>query len=377
MGWLLPQLVTLAGVALTAALIIAWCSPFEALGWWAGWSGGLDDDVGALPRVVQPSTTRSYLVYLTGIGGFAPNEEGYSRRELSFFDGLSAQLPDVVLVHDVFPFSVSNNPLDGQRQLAGLWSWLHSRVRKPGGALLYNLVMTRNMMQVAVSSDRRYGPIYNYGVGREIAQSLVRHGYRPDSYTPVVLLGVSGGGQVALGAAPTVRALLGAPVTVISLAGVLSDDPGIDTIEHLYHLQGSRDRVPLLGALLFPGRWPWVGHSNWNRAQHDGRITLIDTGPMTHMGEHEYLARRAVLPNGQRHVDHTIELIEKIFVEEGLCARTQQSAVSSQQGGVLRCILPSLFHGTGLCQNGAFALTPTPLPSAGDGAGGGAKRALF
>jgi hypothetical protein len=214
--------------------------------------------------------------------------------------------------------------------LARLWTWLHNSVRKPGGALLYSLVMARNIMQVAVSSDRRYGPIYNYGVGRAIAQSLVRHGYRPDSVVPVVLLGVSGGGQVALGVAPAVRALLGAPVTVISLAGVLSDDPGIDSIEHLYHLQGSRDRVPLLGALLFPGRWPWIGHSSWNRARQAGLITTIDTGPMTHMGEREYLARRAVLPNGQRHVDHTVELIEGIFVERGLHGRSQDSGVRSQ-----------------------------------------------
>jgi hypothetical protein len=331
MSWLLPQLLALAGAALVAALVIAWCSPFEALGWWAGWSSRAEDDLNGELPTTQPVATRAYMVYLTGVGGFAPNEAGYSRRELSFFDELTQHLPDVVLVRDVFPFSVSNNPLDGQRLLAGIWTWLHTRVRKPGGALLYSLVMMRNIMQVTVSSDRRYGPIYNYGVGREIAQSLVRHGYRPDSGTPVMLLGVSGGGQIALGAATAVRSLLGAPMTVISLAGVLSNDPGVDAIEHLYHLQGSRDHVPLLGALLFPGRWPWIGHSSWNRARKAGLITTIDTGPMTHMGEQEYLARRAVLANGQRHVDRTVALIEGIFVERGMHGRSQASGVRSQK----------------------------------------------
>ena len=61
------------------------------------------------------------------------------------------------------------------------------------------LINVRNIMQVAVSADPRYGPIYSLGVAKEIARSLARHGYQLGSQKPIFLIGFSGGGQVSVG----------------------------------------------------------------------------------------------------------------------------------------------------------------------------------
>ena len=105
--------------------------------------------------------------------------------------------------------------------------------------------------------------------------SLLKYGYALESRVPVTLIGYSGGGQVALGAAPFLKRALGAPVSVVSLAGVMRSDPGLAELEHLYHLEGSKDPVPRLGLLVFPGRWPVFVTSHWNRLRRQHRLTVI------------------------------------------------------------------------------------------------------
>jgi hypothetical protein len=306
----LTTLLCLGGLLL---LFMALLSPLEALGWWAGWSRREVSPEPFGERQLAPLAASAdvYLVYLTAIGGISAAE--LSSRERRFLSRFMEQLDRAVLVDDVFPFSVTNNPLNGERPLARLWQWIHdSRMRGKGGALAA-LIFVRNLLQVGVSADPRYGPIYNLGVAQEIMRSLLRRGYLPGSGAPIFVMGWSGGGQIAVGVSRYLHRSLAAPVYVISIGGVLSSDPGVSDVAHLFHLQGSIDRFPLVGDILYPGRWPWLRYSPWNQAKRAGRITVIDSGPMRHTGRGDYFDSHTLLPDGVSHLDKTTAIIAGII----------------------------------------------------------------
>jgi hypothetical protein len=287
---------------------MALLAPFESLGWWAGWTKRELRQVAPLGEISPAQESADlYIVYLTAIGGISAD---LSSRERRFLDRLEEAMPGkVVIIDDVFPFSVNNNPLNGERTLSWLWQHMHnSRLGgKASGFAVF--IFLRNLFQVAVSGDPRYGPIYNFGVARELTRSLIEHGYPPHSGIPIAVMGWSGGGQIAVGVAPYLHEALQAPVYVVSIGGVISDDPGLDKVEHLYHLQSSKDRFPRISEVLYPGRWRVMRHSHWYRAEEAGRISVIDPGPMRHTGDGDYLDRRTILPNGQSNLDRTVEVI--------------------------------------------------------------------
>jgi hypothetical protein len=308
MTGLISPLVCLLGLAVILLAVMALLSPFEALGWWAGWTKRELTPVVPPKRIEAPvEPIDYYIVYLTAIGGISAD---ISTRERRFLSRLQAAMPgNVVIVDDVFPFSVTNNPLNGERFLSWLWQRLHNSRLGGKNSVFAILIFIRNLFQVAVSGDPRYGPIYNFGVARELTRSLLQRGYVPGSGIPIVVMGWSGGGQIAVGVAPYLSNALRAPVYVVSIGGVMSDDPGIAKVEHLYHLQGSKDRYPDIAKVLYPGRWPNMSYSNWNRADEAGRITTIDPGPMRHTGKEDYIDRHALLPSGKSYLDRTVEVI--------------------------------------------------------------------
>ncbi len=218
-------------------------------------------------------------------------------------------MPDAVIVDNVFPFSVTNNPLNGERQLAWLWQKIHNSRMRGQATILSGLIFVRNLLQVGVSGDPRYGPIYNAGVAREIGRSLIRHGYEIQSGKPIAVMGWSGGGQIAIGVARYINQAFETPVDVVSIGGVMADDPGIGYVNRLIHLQGSKDHFPDLGKILYPGRWPFLSNTAWNQAKRSGIIEVYDPGPVHHTGRKDYFDRHATLPNGQSYLDKTVELI--------------------------------------------------------------------
>lgn len=134
----------------------------------------------------------------------------------------------------------------------------------------------------------------------------------------MTLVGYSGGGQIALGAATFLRPLLKAPLRVISIGGVLSDDIGLGQVTRLYHLYGERDSLQGVGALLYAGRWPWFPHSLWNRTHRAGRIRFVSLGPVPHNGPHNYFSWTARNRDGRSHAVTTIDAIGDILMHEGL-----------------------------------------------------------
>jgi hypothetical protein len=316
----LLTLILVGGLAFL--LLTALLAPLESLGWYAGWFGDGDEreqDLHFAPQPVPPdpgARARHYLVYLSGIGAISP--DSIPQEEHPFITGMAERLAGTQVIADVFPYSVTNLGLTEHRVAMRFWRWIEKLRLKNPQTMIAFLVNVRNFFQVAVSADHRYGPVYNLGVAQEIRDALVRHGYPLDRKTPVTLLGVSGGGQTAIGAAWYLRNLVRAPVRVISLGGVLSADRGLDRVEHLWHLYGEKDAIQALGRFLFPGRWRLAVASPWNRALQEGRISFISLGPLTHNNAGHYFDATATLPQGISPLDHTLATIHSLLAGANL-----------------------------------------------------------
>lgn len=306
-----PDLWLLAVVAALSLLLAGALAPFEALGWWAGWFGRRYEEELPVRSDRPPTDARHVIVFLSGI--HSVSGQTFANREKNFLQELHARLPEAEIV-EVFPYSVTNRALTAQRLFSGFWRWalrmkLRGRALTGVAGLVINL---RNGWQVAVSADRRYGPIYNQGSAELIYAALLSRGFRPGSGVPVTLVGYSGGGQVAVGAAGHLRELIGGPVQVVSLGGVIASDPGLDTIDRLYHLVGEHDRIERLSHVFFPGRWPLLPYSSWNQARKQGRIAILPMGPVDHTGRHGYLDSKALLPDGRSHLQATVDTLVAI-----------------------------------------------------------------
>jgi len=314
----LADFLSLLGIGIVALLAWAALAPFEALGWWAGWFGSnihTDDLSVDLPDAKAPEAVDSYLVFLSGIAQVGG--ESLSRRERAFLERLDDSLPHTIIIDDIFPYSVNNLPLTGQPFFSRLWRWALRRklsdnwLERLGGYLI-NL---RNIWQVAISIDHRYGPIYNQAMARVIAHGLAQRGYDPEQPAPLFVMGYSGAGQIAVGAAPYLREQIGGPVYVILLGGIYGSDPGLLAVDRVYHLYGEKDTSQRLTPLVFPGRWPLMWYSDWNRAWRRGRIVLRNLGPMTHGGGTGYMTTSQRLTDGRTFQAVTIGAIGEIVAE--------------------------------------------------------------
>ncbi|MEY4518242.1 MAG: hypothetical protein RLZZ499_841, partial [Cyanobacteriota bacterium] len=293
------------GISLVLAGLLA---PFEALGWWAGWYGGKRETLSfkhTQATLGKVTAAPHYIVYLDGIG---KSSFKYSLRGARFLQRLQESLPsDRILIDNIIPYSVINLPLTLDRPLAKFWLWIERTTN------LGFLVLLRNMFQVAVSVDSRYGPIYNRGTAEIIIERLLTSGYQPGSGALITLIGYSGGGQISLGAVPYIKRVLAAPIEVISLAGVISGNNEVVQVEHLYHLVGEKDRVANFTPCLFPRRWSIITWSNWNLAKSRGEISFISLGKVGHDSKNGPLDENALFPDGGNHLDRTLEIILRIL----------------------------------------------------------------
>lgn len=299
---------TLTTSAIVALILMGLFAPFETLGWWAGWYGEKPGERGLPKGSEQPaSKAKQFVVYLTGIGGTSPTE--YSELEQTFLKELKRRLPEVELVDDVFPYAASNKALTGERVFSWFWRRLRGlRGRGVAGTVAF-LINIRNLWQVLVSSDDRFGPLYNYATAQHVLRKLLEHGYSLGSGIAITLIGYSGGGQISTGAAPLLEEATRAPVHVISLGGVMSSNEDILEIDSLTHLYGTKDSTERLGYFIFPQRWPFLPWTAWNKARKAGIIKRVHIGPMVHTGPKGYLDPEAKLENGQSYLDKTLETI--------------------------------------------------------------------
>jgi hypothetical protein len=316
-SWLFNQILWLLGVILLLIVVAGVLAPLESLGWWAGWGGKKKalrdleelDSEKPTPDLPPSAEMELYVLYLSGIG--IASADGLANDELDFINSLQEGLPGLKVITDVFPYSVNNNPLTGERVLSPLWKKLRKlQVTNPESWAATVLVLVRNMLQVAVSSDPRYGPIYSLGVAEEIARSLANHGYRLGSHKPVYLLGYSGGGQVSVGSATYLTVMMEAPVHIISVGGVISDDAGISQVAKLNHYYGTKDPIQSLGQILWSGRWSIMKQSDWNKAMARGKITMTSLGGMTHLLSGSYFDLKTKFPDGKSYCKTTADAVK-------------------------------------------------------------------
>jgi len=296
------SLLTIFLLALLAILVI---SPFESLQWWAGWVGDETDADGAAERspVLAAATAQpdQYVLFLPGVGAMGTEVDPWEQR---LVDRLHGGMQDGVVLSGLFPFTVRDDTLTEERRTAWFWRWL-ADVRERRPSLIARLIDWRNLTQVFVSMDPRYGPIYNKGVEEKLAAVLGEQGYPVGTAKPITLIGYSGGAQVALGAALYLGHELRAPITVISLGGVLGDDPALATVEHLFHLWGKNDLEAKLAMAVVPARWPISKRSRWAVAVVGGRITETCLGEMVHTGPKGYLDPDVKAPDGRSYLEVT------------------------------------------------------------------------
>jgi len=311
---------SLLTIFLLALLVILLIAPFESLQWWAGWVADEPDGDNAVPRAPAatgaPAAARQpdqYVLFLPGVGAMGTDVDPWEQR---LVDMLHAGLHSGVVLAGLFPFTVREDTLT-DRRTAWFWRWLADvRDRRP--SLVARLIDWRNLTQVFVSMDPRYGPIYNKGVQEKLSGVLDEQGYVPGSSTPITLIGYSGGAQIALGASLYLGYELRAPVAVISLGGVLGDDPALATVEHLYHLWGTNDLEARLAMAVVPARWRVSKRSWWSQAVAAQRITETCLGEMAHTGPKGYLDAKTRAPDGRSYLEVTASAMLAIIRDHKL-----------------------------------------------------------
>lgn len=240
----------------------------------------------------------AYLVYLDGIGKrrFTDTRDGGQ-----LVKAIIAGAPELRVLGQVQPYSPLADPLAGRP----VWDWL----RRHAGITLF----LHNVMQTFVAADRRYRPLYNRAVGDQIACQLRLAGYEPAKGIPVVLLGYSGGAQVATGAVAELFIQLHAPLYLITLGGFHNGANDLAHALHLYRLTSANDWIERLGIGVFPQRWRLWRRSAWNRALDAGKITKRSLDPATHVGPRSYISPTARLADGHSHLDRTTETVIEII----------------------------------------------------------------
>jgi len=341
----LPRLVRwtfdLIWIGVIAIVFAGLLAPLETLGWWAGWYGDevetrdsatvLSGPVDLNSTLSHPKTSQDnisrYVVYVDGVG---QSGEAYTPDVVDFVQALQAVLPaDMEFIQGLMMYSVFNKPLNQDRPLAWVWRLADKMRWENPTALLGFMVNLRNAWIVAVSADKRYGPIYNQGIAQVLYNGLVQRGYQPNSGIPITLIGYSGGAQMSIAATPYLKRALGGIIEVISLGGVMSANINLFKLGHLYHLVGDKDGVANLGPILFPGRRKWFPLSFWNRALRKGKISQVSLGPVGHQVPGGIMDPNALLPNGQSHLQQTIDMILSILQGRFLVSTPQSSRKTS------------------------------------------------
>ena len=321
-GQLLSDLLVLVGIGLLAVLFIALLAPLEVAGLVRRLApapdlhppGGRRGPAPAAGAETAPAIPEAsdYIVFLSGIGD--PSAQWHYPEETEFLRRLREALPQAAVISDLFAYSVTSADITataGRPRTGKMWESIERTVRKNQYAPVGALINLRNLFQVTVSVDHRYGPFFNLGQAENVRDALLAYGYRPGSGKGVFLIGYSGGGQVSLGLAAFLNRMLGSPVTVISVGGVMSSEPSCLQVEHLYHLWGTKDPIQSMGDLAFVGRWPISKKSAWNQALRQGKITRLAMGPVAHNGSGGYFGPQP-LPDGRPAIDQTLEVILSI-----------------------------------------------------------------
>jgi hypothetical protein len=256
------------------------------------------------------AATTCFIVFLTGVGDTTAEE--LASGEEKFLDQLDQNQEGCTALSEVFPYSAANPDVGGQR----IFEFLEGVAEEADGwlELTNQLLRIRNLWRMALSADNRYGPVYNRGIALEILEQMDQQQAlpnNPDQPIRLILIGTSGGVQVALAASPYLSRWLPMEITVVSMGGVFNGDEGFDTVKQFYHFRGEDDWVENVGAIIFPYRWRWTFLSPFNRARRQDRFHLIDSGPHEHDGDRGYFGEETV-DGEQAYYELSVDLVNEL-----------------------------------------------------------------
>lgn len=302
------RLLLLAGCVL---LVWGTLAPVGTIVWWLKQNRELglkrSSPLPETDRTIPPktSTINCYIIYLPGVGDFSSDQ--LTDGEEWFLDRLVQQHPHCVTVRDVFPYSVANQDLNGKHFLTPLWQWAKQ-------ADVDVIIKIRNLWRFAISADDRYGLIYNQGIADTIIERMNAVHPLPRSHQKplkIILIGTSGGVQVALGAVNYLEQWLNAQLIVVSMGGTFDGENGFEAVDRVYHLRGQRDWIEDLPRFVFASRWPVTVGSPFNQARRQGRYTALSSGSHTHDGKEGYFGLASVRP-GVSYVKLTLQVVNQL-----------------------------------------------------------------
>ncbi|MXU65458.1 hypothetical protein [Oceanomicrobium pacificus] len=314
-------------VMATMLMIALLSSPFESMFWWSR-RQRRDALPEPHPLAEPPRNPPAVVIYLSGIGTLAG--DAHPRSERKFLRRLEGRIAPALLLSEVFPYSAKGVPLNGERLFNWLWE-AQGRIKARDGFGAFG-VNLRNLFQVLVSADRRYGPIYSAGVADLVLAQLRANGIGPDYRGPLIFVGYSGGAQVSVGMAPFLRAHVAGPMYLLTLGGVISSDHGLTELEEVIDFRGPKDRVVTYGAVGFVPRWPIFRNSDWNIARRAGKFETRTLDGMGHNGRGGYLDRLARDKAGRSNLERTVEAIATEVDE--ITRRAPSGPTAPAAGGV-------------------------------------------
>jgi hypothetical protein len=260
---------------------------------------------------VPEAASHCYIVFLTGVGDTSADQ--LSSGEEAFLDSLEEQQPQCLTVRNVFPYSAGNQDIAGQQ----IFAFLENVAERADGwlELTQYLLELRNVWRMAISADNRYGFVYNQAIALSIAEQMENKQpipSSPEEPIQLILMGTSGGVQVALAAAPYVNEWLPVEITIVSFGGVFDGNEGFDVAQHIYHFRGERDFIEKIGGIVFPARWRWTIGSPYNRARRQERYTVHSSGNHQHHGDEGYFGQEVAEEDGTTYLQLTLQQMEKL-----------------------------------------------------------------
>ena len=234
---------------------------------------------------VVPAPKR-IIIYFDGIH---QADRSHPPRIAAFLEMLESHLPsDSLLIKSLSSYTNDNTSLEidpaAGRVLRSLKQWDGPQEGALKPLLKEIVVQVNNVIKVGILSDSRYGPIVKYQQAIKVYQLLAE---RVDMSTligsEIILLGYSGGGQMALGSAAYLSQMCKTKVSVFTLCGVYSGNQELKSLSKITTIQGLKDPVAGLCRFLFPRRI-FYSLSKWTRAERSGRVKRIVIKDMTHNG---------------------------------------------------------------------------------------------
>ncbi|MEZ2233463.1 hypothetical protein [Microcoleus sp.] len=318
--WLRGGSLNLLLVAGTILIVWGIVSPVGTIIWWLGQNAESLGLKKAPPELLpsnninleegKSSPLNCYIVFLPGVGDFSGDE--LTRGEAFFLKSLVKSHPQCVAVGDIFPYSASNKSLGGERLLAPFWRFAEHAKSGPIAGDIF--IKIRNLWRFAISLDYRYGQAYNQGIANVIIERMNAKyliSQAPEKPLKVILIGTSGGAQVALGATHYLKQWLKAEITVVSVGGVFSGENGFADADRIFHFRGSRDSIEDIGGIVFPSRWYWFVGSPFNQARLENRYAEGLSGPHKHDGDDGYFGENRVAGE-EKYVDITLEKVNQL-----------------------------------------------------------------